>query len=73
MEKEDLIEALATDLLERKALDLILASATYEDYEWKPEEQGGEVATVTADVVPESEAKAEEKPPEEKPAENAGS
>ena len=33
LEKEDLIEALAADLLERKALDLILRSATYEDYE----------------------------------------
>lgn len=64
MEKEDLMEALAADLLERKALDLILAHATYEDYEWKPEEQGGEVATVTADVVPESESRAQEKPAE---------
>jgi trigger factor len=73
MEKEDLMEVLATDLLERKALDLILSSATYEDYEWKPEEQGGEIATVTADAVPESEARAEEKPAEAPPAENAGS
>src|ERR1043165_7594198 len=73
MEKEDLMEALATDLLERKALDLILTNATYEDYEWTADEQGGEVATVTADVVPESEAKAEEKPAEAPPAENAGS
>ena len=49
MEKEDLMEALAADLLERKALDLILsASATYEDYEWKADEQGADVATVEA-------------------------
>ena len=31
MEKEDLIEALATELLERKALDLILNNAEYEE------------------------------------------
>jgi trigger factor len=75
MEKEDLMEALATDLLERKALDLILGSATYEDYEWKAErEEGDEVATVTADAMPEAEAKAAEaaeKPAEEKPAEGS--
>ena len=45
MEKEDLIEALATELLERKALDLILEHAEYEEFEMKPEEQEGEVAT----------------------------
>ncbi len=52
LEKEDLIEALATDLLERKALDLILASATYEDYALGAGEQGDEVATVSAQIVP---------------------
>jgi trigger factor len=46
-EKEDLMEALATDLLERKALDLILSSATFEDYELTAE-QTDEVATVAA-------------------------
>ena len=47
LEKEDLIEALAADLLERKALDLILANATYEDYELNGERaEHGEVATV---------------------------
>lgn len=56
LEKEDLIEAVATDLLERKALDLILSNATYEEYELKSEEQQGEVATVEAQAVPESEA-----------------
>lgn len=63
MEKEDLMEALATDLLERKALDLILAGATYEDYELtraEEEKEGGEVATFSADAVPESEVKAAE-------------
>jgi trigger factor len=72
MEKEDLMEALATELLERKALDLILAGATYEDYEWKAEEQGAEVATVEAGAIPEDQAKGEPKP-EEKPAETPSS
>lgn len=71
MEKEDLMEALATDLLERKALDLVLSSATYEDYEWKAADQEADVATVEAGALTEDQArgpeKAEEKP-EEKPA-----
>jgi len=56
LEKEDLMEAVAADLLERKALDLILANVTYEEYELKPEEQTGDVATVAVQAVPESEA-----------------
>ncbi len=32
MEKDDLIESLATELLERKALDLVMASAEFEEY-----------------------------------------
>jgi trigger factor len=67
MEKEDLMEALATDLLERKALDLILSTATYEDYEWNAsQEQEGEVATMAAEAIPEAEGKAIESA--EKPA-----
>jgi trigger factor len=57
LEKEDLMEALATDLLERKALDLILSGATYEDYEWRAEEQGSDVATVEGGAVPEEQAR----------------
>jgi trigger factor len=57
LDKEDLIEALATDLLERKALDLILSTATYEDYPLDAAEQAAEVATVEGQAVPESEAK----------------
>jgi trigger factor len=71
MEKEDLMEALATDLLERKALDLILSTATYEDYPLNAEEQSAEVATVSAQAVPGSETKPAEG--ETPPAENAGS
>ena len=54
LEKEDLMEAVAADLLERKALDLILTNATYEDYELKVGEQQGEVATVSQNALPES-------------------
>ena len=72
MEKEDMIETIAADLMERKALDLILAEATYEDYEWNAAEESGEVSTVSADALPESESKTEEKPEgtaDDKPAE----
>jgi trigger factor len=58
LEKEDLMEAVAADLLERKALDLILSNATYEEYELKSEEQQGEVATIEAQAAPESEGAA---------------
>ena len=60
---ESLIEALATELLERKALDLVLQNATYEDYEMNPsEDEAGEVATVAAQAVPGGEAAAEPPP-----------
>jgi trigger factor len=36
LEREDMIEALATELLERKALDIVLATAEYEEYEFNP-------------------------------------
>jgi trigger factor len=52
MERDDLIEAVATDLLERKALDVVLNNAVYEDFEIKPEEAEGEVATADAQAVP---------------------
>ena len=66
MEKEDLIEALATELLERRALDLVLESATYDDYEMNPtDDTADEVATVSAHSVSASEsaAPAAEEPP----------
>jgi trigger factor len=50
LEKEDLMEAVAADLLERKALDLILSSAEYEEYELKPQADG--VAAVDANFAP---------------------
>ena len=56
LEKEDLMEALATDLLERKALDLVLSSATFEDYPLDAKEHAEETATVTAQAAPGAEA-----------------
>ena len=69
MEKEELMEALATDLLERKALDLILANAVYEDYEANPNEDAGEVSTVEGAASGEAGATPDAPPA----AENAGS
>jgi trigger factor len=77
LEKEDLMEALAAELVERKALDLILESAQYEDVPLdQPEapvatvEQQtvpGELKDPTA-VPPEAEAPAAEAKPEAPPA-----
>ncbi len=52
VEKEDLAEVIAAQLLERRALDLILAHADYEDYEWKPTAEDQPVATMTAEAAP---------------------
>ncbi len=66
MEKEDLMEALATDLLERKALDLILAEATFEEYELEVAAETDGVSTVSAQAAPEAENAPAEAPTEEK-------
>jgi len=59
MEKDDLIEALATELLERKALDLVLSTAEYEEYELNPtKDVESEIATMDEEVVPEGAAEA---------------
>jgi trigger factor len=52
MEKEDMIEALASEILEQRALDLVLESATYEDVELKSEDEESNVATVQAEAAP---------------------
>jgi trigger factor len=52
MEKEDLIEALATEVLERRALDLVLDNAVYEDVELKSEDEEGDVATIAGEAAP---------------------
>jgi trigger factor len=51
LEKEDLLETLAAEMIERKALDLILDSAEYEDVPLTGEEAPA-VATVDAQAVP---------------------
>ena len=51
LEKEDMMEAVAAEMIERKALDLILDSATYEDVKIGEELQEG-VASVEEQVVP---------------------
>lgn len=59
VEKEDLTEAIAAQLLESKALDAVLRSAQYEDYEWKPAgttEQFVEGKEDTADEAPQADA-----------------
>jgi trigger factor len=64
LDKEDLMEALATEIVERKALDLILDSAAYEDV---PLEKGeGAVGTMEEQAVPGEMHDSTAAPPEEK-------
>jgi trigger factor len=51
LEREDLLDALAAEMIERKALDLILGSAEYEDVPLGQEDQPA-VSTVEAQAVP---------------------
>jgi trigger factor len=51
LEREDLMDALAAEMIERKALDLILNSAEYEDVPLGKEDQPA-VSTVEAQAVP---------------------
>lgn len=50
MEREDMMESLATELLERKALDMVLETAVYDDYEFNPMNED-EDATATTDAT----------------------
>lgn len=72
LEKEDMMDALAAEIIERKALDLVLNSAEYEDVPVGKTDDGamssveeqavpGEMKDPTA-VPPEKEAKTEEAP-----------
>jgi trigger factor len=54
LEKEDLLDTVATDLLERKALDLILSSAEYEDVPLDAASQDAPVAAVEATAAGEA-------------------
>lgn len=53
LEKEDLIESLAIELIERKVLDMIFETATYEDFPMDAEEAAEtSVSTVEEQAVP---------------------
>src|SRR5262249_2730614 len=53
LEKEDLLDSLAIELIERKVLDLILDNAEYEDFPLGAEaQQEASVATVEEQAVP---------------------
>ncbi len=64
MEKEDLLEALAVEIIERKSLDLILQSADYEDVALGPQ-AAKSVSTVEQQAVPGEMHDPTEAPPEE--------
>lgn len=66
LEKEDMMETLAAQLIERKALDLILDNAEYEDV---PLGQEKAVAAVDEQAIAGELADPTAAPPEEKPAE----
>ena len=53
LEREDLIETVATELLERKALDLVLETATYDEYDFNPmqEQEDNEISTAEASAA----------------------
>ena len=67
LEREDMLEALAAELLESKALDLILDNAEYEDVPLTASEEEPQVATTEAQAVP-GEVKDPTEAPEEPPA-----
>jgi trigger factor len=52
LEKEDLMETLTADLYERKALDIILDSADYEDVELRQDDEPPATATSEGQAVP---------------------
>src|SRR5262249_57235602 len=66
MEKDDLLETLAAQLIERKALDLILESAEYTDEEIGKAARAG-VATVEEQAVPGEMKDPTAPPPEAEP------
>jgi trigger factor len=66
LEKEDLLESLAVELIERKVLDLILDSADYEDVPLGKEMEQPTVATVEEQAVPGELHDPTAAPPEEK-------
>jgi trigger factor len=66
LEREDLLDALAAEMIERKALDLILDGAEYEDVPLTADDRP-EVATVEAQAVPGEMQDPSANPPEPEP------
>jgi len=52
LEKEEMLDALAAEMTERKALDLILDTAEYEDVPLDRETTSPQVSTVEAQAIP---------------------
>lgn len=52
LEKDDLLDSLAAEMVERKSLDLILDSAEYEDLPLTREEEAPAMSSVEAQTVP---------------------
>jgi trigger factor len=71
LEKDDLLDALAAEMIERKALDLILESAEYEDVPLGKEDQQPDMSTVEEQVVPGEMTDPSAPPPESEPAAEA--
>jgi trigger factor len=64
LEKEDMLDALAAEMIERKALDLILDTAEYEDVSLNQEQQAPVVETSEAQAVPGELQQPDAPPPE---------
>jgi trigger factor len=64
LEREDMLESLAAELLESKALDLILENAEYEDVPLTASDHEAPVATTEAQAVPGEVKDPTEVPPE---------
>ena len=64
LEKEDMLDALAAEMIERKALDLILDSAEYEDVPLDQEQRAPVVETSEAQAVPGELQQPDAPPPE---------
>jgi trigger factor len=71
LEKGDLMEALATQIVERKALDLILDSADYTEVPYQQTDEPS-MGTVEEQAVPGTVREPGQEPEETKPADEAG-
>ncbi len=71
LEKGDLMEALATQIVERKALDLILDSADYTEVPYQQTDEPS-MGTVEEQAVPGTVREPGQEPDETKPADEAG-